>query len=76
MLIKRVREESVKYNKKLKFYLSIIMFILLASIVLLTLCITRINFRKIYLAFKIPGPLPLPFLGNALMFFNKTPAGR
>ncbi|XP_037038601.1 cytochrome P450 4d1-like isoform X2 [Bradysia coprophila] len=29
--------------------------------------LSGINYRKVYLSLKIPGPFPLPFVGNALM---------
>ncbi|XP_037052055.1 cytochrome P450 4d1-like [Bradysia coprophila] len=47
--------------------------IILILIGLLILFLSQINYRKIYLSFKIPGPIPLPFIGNALYFFNKSP---
>ncbi|KAG4074182.1 hypothetical protein HA402_016210 [Bradysia odoriphaga] len=35
---------------------------------------SQINYRKIYLSLKLPGPLPLPFIGNAQHFVNKSSA--
>lgn len=52
--------------------MSIIIFILIG---LLIVYLSRLNFRKIYLSLKLPGPMPLPFVGNGLLFVNKTPAG-
>lgn len=44
---------------------------------LLTLLLTRIiSFRKIFLSLILPGPIPLPILGNGLLFLNKSPAGK
>lgn len=50
--------------------------IILILIGLLILYLSQINFRKIYLALKFPGPkLLLPYIGNGLYYLNKTPAG-
>ncbi|XP_037039616.1 cytochrome P450 4d1-like isoform X2 [Bradysia coprophila] len=49
-------------------------FLLLILIGLFVLYISQINYRKIYLSLKLPGPFPLPFIGNGLLFFNKSPA--
>ncbi|XP_037052057.1 cytochrome P450 4d1-like [Bradysia coprophila] len=50
--------------------------LLLISILigLLILYMSQINYRKIYLSLKLPGPLPLPFIGNATHFVNKSSA--
>ncbi|KAJ6636204.1 Cytochrome P450 4d2, partial [Pseudolycoriella hygida] len=47
--------------------------IILILVGLLILYISQINFRKIYLSLKFPGPFPLPFVGNALYYLNKSP---
>lgn len=51
------------------------MLVLLIGATLLILCLSKINYRKIYLALKIPGPFPIPILGDALLFYDKTPEG-
>ncbi len=49
-------------------------FIVLILLGLLILYLSKINYRKIYLSLKIPGPFPLPFIGSALYYFNKSSA--
>lgn len=49
----------------------------LSGIVLLVLFASGlINVRKLYYSLKLPGPIPLPILGNGLLFLNKSPAGK
>ncbi len=49
----------------------------IGGVVLLLLLATEIvNFRKIFYSLKLPGPIPLPILGNGLLFLNKSPAGK
>lgn len=51
------------------------MLIIGVAIALLILWISQTNFRRLYLSSKIPGPIGLPYIGNALLFLNKKPAG-
>lgn len=50
--------------------------IILILIGVLILYLSQINYRKIYLILKLPGPFPLPFIGNGLYYLNKTPPGK
>lgn len=43
---------------------------------LLLLTTELINIRKILYSLRLPGPIPLPIIGNGLLFFNKSPAGK
>lgn len=49
--------------------------IIIGGIVLIWLLSRIVNFRKIFLSLILPGPIPLPILGNGLLFLNKSPAG-
>lgn len=51
------------------------MLIYIASIALLVVFVSWIEFRKCYYALKIPGPFPLPIVGNGLIFLNKKTSG-
>lgn len=49
----------------------------IGGILLLLLLTTElINIRKIFYSLRLPGPIPLPIIGNGLLFFNKSPAGK
>ncbi|KAJ6641497.1 Cytochrome P450 4g1, partial [Pseudolycoriella hygida] len=50
------------------------MFLLLIIFGAFVFLLTQIDHRKLYLAMKIPGPYPLPLVGNGLVFLNKTSA--
>ncbi|XP_037040832.1 cytochrome P450 4d1-like isoform X2 [Bradysia coprophila] len=41
--------------------------------ILLLLLLTT-NIRKIFYSLRLPGPIPLPIIGNGLLFFNKSSA--
>lgn len=45
-------------------------------LLLLLLTTELINIRKILYSLRLPGPIPLPIIGNGLLFFNKSPAGK
>lgn len=47
----------------------------LGGFLLIWLLARLISFRKIFLSLKLPGPIPLPIIGNGLLFLNKSPAG-
>lgn len=51
------------------------MFFILIIFSALILLLSGINYRKMYLASKLPGPFPLPIAGNGWVFINKTSAG-
>lgn len=49
--------------------------VFLGGILLIWLLTRIIDFRKLFFALQLPGPVPLPVLGNGLLFLNKSPAG-
>lgn len=51
------------------------MLLFIIPFILLIIFAYNIDFRKVYYALKMPGPMPLPFLGNGWLFLNKNSAG-
>lgn len=49
--------------------------IVVGGILLISIFLKIIKFRKIFYSLRLPGPIPLPIVGNGLLFLNKPPAG-